>query len=141
MSRSGYSDDLDPLDLGRWRGQVKSAIRGKRGQQFFRELIVALDAMPEKKLVRGDLEDESGCVCALGALGKHRSVPLDLLDTYDYDQLGQTFDIAHQLAQEVMFENDEGTWQRETPEERWQRMRDWAAKHLRADRDTPEPKP
>jgi hypothetical protein len=29
MSRSGYSDDLDPRDLAMWRGQVASIIRGK----------------------------------------------------------------------------------------------------------------
>lgn len=70
MSRAGYSDDLDPLDLGRWRAQVLSALRGKRGQAFLRDLIAALDAMPEKRLVSGDLQDETGCVCALGALGR-----------------------------------------------------------------------
>lgn len=32
MSRSGYSEDLDMWDLIRWRGAVKSALRGKRGQ-------------------------------------------------------------------------------------------------------------
>lgn len=142
MSRAGYSDDLDPLDLGRWRGQVKSAIRGKRGQEFFKRLVEALDAMPEKVLVQGDLQDESGCVCALGALGRHRGVDLESLDTYDYDQLGKTFDIAHQLAQETMYENDEGggcfldtdgAWKRETPERRWQRLRDWAVSHLPED--------
>lgn len=52
MSRSGYTDDDDdPLATGRWRAQVRSAIRGKRGQAFLRELIAALDAMPEKALI------------------------------------------------------------------------------------------
>jgi hypothetical protein len=46
MSRSGYSDDHSEWDLIRWRGAVASAIRGKRGQAFLRELLVALDAMP-----------------------------------------------------------------------------------------------
>jgi hypothetical protein len=139
MSRAGYSDDLDPLDLGRWRAQVASAIRGKRGQAFFRQLIEALDAMPEKRLVTGDLQDDSGCVCTLGALAKHKGADLEQLDTYDYDDLGQRFNIAHQLAQEVMFENDEhgtwanvdGAWVKETPEMRWQRMRKWAEKQLK----------
>jgi hypothetical protein len=45
MSRSGYSDDLDPLALGRWRGRVASAMRGKRGQAFLREMLAAMDAM------------------------------------------------------------------------------------------------
>lgn len=57
MSRSGYSDDYDGdnWDLIRWRGAVTSAIRGKRGQAFLREALAALDAMPEKQLIAGDL--------------------------------------------------------------------------------------
>ena len=41
MSRSGYCDDYgddDPLALGRYRAQVNSAIRGKRGQALLRRL-------------------------------------------------------------------------------------------------------
>jgi len=41
MSRSGYSDDCDVWALIRWRGAVKSAIRGARGQAMLRELIQA----------------------------------------------------------------------------------------------------
>lgn len=161
MSRSGYSDDGDDvLALGRWRAQVHSAIRGKRGQLFLRDLISALDAMPEKELIANDLVDNSGCVCALGALGKKRSVDLDTIDTHDYDTLGSVFDIAHQLAQEVMWENDEcfdqwdfieieicGPVRRGHPdwgshkrnvrvpmaraaEKRWQHMRNWAVENL-----------
>ncbi len=60
MSRSGYCDDIDdPLALGRWRGQVKSATRGQRGQKLLREMLAALDAMPEKRLVSGALEISS----------------------------------------------------------------------------------
>lgn len=57
MSRSGYSEDYDGdhWDLIRWRGAVASSIRGKRGQAFLREALAALDAMPEKKLITGDL--------------------------------------------------------------------------------------
>ncbi len=127
MSRSGYSDDLEPLELGRWRGQVASAIRGKRGQAFFRDLIAALDAMPEKKLVVGALEKE-GAVCALGALGKHRGVDVSRLDTHDYDALGETFSIAFQLAQEVMYHNDE-CWAPDD-ETRWRQVREWAERQL-----------
>ena len=46
MSRSGYSDDYEPSNIAMWRGQVASAMRGKRGQAFLRELIEALDAFP-----------------------------------------------------------------------------------------------
>lgn len=128
MSRSGYSCDIDGLELGRWRAQVASAGRGKRGQAFFRDLVAALDAMPEKRLTKNYLEVD-GEVCALGALGRARGIDISDLDSLDYERLGETFGIAHQLAQEVMFENDE-PWDT-TPEERWRRMRGWAASWLR----------
>lgn len=130
MSRCGYTDDSDDdLALGRWRAQVASAIRGKRGQRFLSELIAALDALPQKRLIENDLEagDE---VCALGALGKARGVDLGHLDSLDYEELGSAFDIAHQLAQETMYVNDEHAY-RATPEERWTVVRDWAARNLR----------
>lgn len=129
MSRSGYSEDLDPLELGRWRGQVDSALRGKRGQAFLRDLIAALDALPDKKLVSGNLEKE-GSVCALGALARLKAVNVGELDTYDYDALGETFNIAHQLAQETMHINDE--YYPRDDAARWERVRDWAVAQLRA---------
>ena len=128
MSRSGYSDDLEPLELGRWRAQVASAMRGARGQKFFRDLVAALDAMPEKKLTKSSLETPEGSVCALGALGRHRGVAIHDLDTYDHEDLGKVFDIAPQLCQETMYENDERYDQ--SDDARWQRMRAWAASNL-----------
>ena len=64
MSRSGYSDDCSGRELNLWRGAVESAIRGKRGQAFLREMLVALDAMPEKRLIAGELVTPTGEVCA-----------------------------------------------------------------------------
>lgn len=56
MSRSGYTDDTeDQWSLIRYRGAVASAIRGARGQAFLREMLTALDAMPEKRLISGAL--------------------------------------------------------------------------------------
>jgi hypothetical protein len=56
VSRSGYVDDMcDEWALIRYRGAVASAIRGKRGQAFLREMLAALDAMPEKRLTAGAL--------------------------------------------------------------------------------------
>jgi len=131
VSRHGYSDDLEPLSLGRWRGIVASATRGKRGQAFFRALVDALDAMPEKRLVDSELETTSGEVCALGCLGKAQGKPMQAVDTYDHDELGKLFDVAPPLAQEVMYINDE--WgRRDTPEQRWKTVRDWAAKQIKS---------
>jgi hypothetical protein len=109
MSRSGYCDDYgddDPLALGRYRAQVASAIRGKRGQALLRELLAALDAMPEKKLVAGELEAD-GQFCALGVVGHARGLNLAAIDTYDVESLGPKFNIAEQLAREIMWVNDD----------------------------------
>lgn len=128
MSRSGYSEDAD-FDQWQnimWRGRVASSIRGKRGQAFLRDLLAALDALPDKRLIAGDLEI-GGQVCAIGALGKQRGINMQALDPEDSETVAATFDIADPLAREVVFMNDEGAWN-ETPERRWQRMRGWVAR-------------
>lgn len=131
MSRSNYSYDLEQPFLAMWRGQVASAIRGKRGQKFLSDLLAALDAMPEKVLIANELQDIEGNVCAIGALGKARGVDMARIDPEDYDQVADAFDIAHQLAQEVEYMNDEYMNDErlygETPQNRWRRMRDWVA--------------
>lgn len=136
MSRSGYTEDYDNEDgrLAMWRGVIASATRGKRGQRFFRELVAALDAMPEKRLIANELgvEEADGPVCALGSLARAKGVALTEDDSYAYDRLGEAFDIAKQLAQEVMYVNDEaGPYGGETPEGRWLRVRRWAARQIR----------
>lgn len=130
MSRHGYSDDCDgDSNLQPWRGVIASATRGRRGQAFFRALVDALDAMPEKRLVADELETKAGEVCALGCLGKARGVDMTGIDTEDWGKLSELFDIAPQLAQEVMYVNDELGY-RATPEHRWEIVRDWAAKQI-----------
>lgn len=133
MSRSGYSEDCDDtLMYGRWRGVVASATRGKRGQLFFRDLVSALEEMPEKRLITDELIKE-GEVCALGALGKKRGLKMDSIDPEDYEVVAENFDIAAPLAQEVVYENDESEIN-ETPEERWTRMHKWAKSNLREEK-------
>lgn len=140
MSRSGYSDDYDSQGLALWRGQVASAIRGKRGQAFLKEMVAALDAMPEKRLIRDELqslppafispEHARPQVCAIGSVGLKRNVDLLSLDPEDYGSLADIFGIAHQLVREIEYMNDEGDLG-ETPEERWTRMYDWACSQIR----------
>jgi len=130
MSRSGYSEDMDDnWALIRWRGAVNAALKGKRGQSFLRELIATLDAMPEKKLVAHELE-ENGSYCALGAVGKARGLDIKKIDPYDPDQIARTFGIASAMAREIVFMNDEAAYYNETPEGRWSRMRKWAESEL-----------
>ena len=119
-----------------------SAIRGKRGQAFLREMLAALDAMPEKKLITEDLERqpeglpfalrEEGGVCAMGSVGKARGIDMTALDPHEPDQIAATFGVAEVLAREIAFENDEGgPWWKETPEARWARMRKWIESQIK----------
>lgn len=139
MSRSGYTDDCDDnWQLIKHRGAVASAIRGKRGQAMLRDLLAALDALPEPKLIDGDLIREDGAVCALGALGKARGIEMSGLDPEDSDTVAATFNVATALACEIVYQNDEwGSYRKEeSPETRFTRMRAWIASKIK-----PEPAP
>lgn len=132
MSRSGYSTDCDYLDL--YRASVDRAIKGKRGQAFMKELAAAMDAMPVKRLIAHEIQDETGEVCAIGSVCLARSIDPCTIDYELPEHVGAVMGIARSLAAEIEFENDEAdawnnahrqNWKPETPEERWVRMRKW----------------
>ena len=137
MSRSGYIDDCEHWQLIRWRGAVASAIKGKRGQEFLYEMLHALAALPEHKLIANDLEKD-GCVCAIGAVGKARGLDMSKLDPEDHDSVAAFFGIPHALACEIMWLNDDAYW-RQTPEERFTQMRGWIENNLRTELPSPNP--
>src|SRR5262245_36905148 len=110
MSRSNYSDDCDNWQLIKWRGAVNSAIKGKRGQAFLKELLAALDALPKKELIADELQTGRFEVCALGAVGLQRGLEMQGLDVEDYDVLSEKFGIAPALIREIEYINDEYTW-------------------------------
>lgn len=128
MSRSGYTDDYcdNQWDMIRWRGAVNSAIKGSRGQAFLKEMLAALDTLPEPILIKDDLE-KVGKVCAIGAVGQARGIDMSKLDPEDRYSVGHTFGIAPALASEIVYMNDEWIYYRddETPEARFTRMRQW----------------
>jgi hypothetical protein len=157
MSRSGYIDDIDDdLAAGRWRAQVKNAIRGKRGQAFLRELAAAMDAMPVKELIAEELVNDEGQCCTIGVICKARGIDVTKIDYEEPEQVAAAVGIAHQMAAEIEYYNDECgdrfvqvaiekppgapkwhpefRWDRveETPAERWQRMRKWVDQNLTA---------
>lgn len=112
MSRSGYNDDCDDnLAVGRWRGAVNSAMSGKRGQALLRELLEALDAMPDKRLFSGGFKRADGEFCTLGVIGDKRGTKMDDLgddeDGCDMRKVGERFGIAPAMAAEIMYHNDE----------------------------------
>lgn len=135
MSRSGYSDDCDDeMPLALYRQAVHRATTGYRGQHLLRKLRDALDAMPHKQLITGAIKDDTGAVCALGALDPNApAYDPDELDDWEYSlKLAKHFGVAHALASEIVFINDEAmSWRDdETPEQRWTRMREWVDEQI-----------
>lgn len=130
MSRSGYTDDCD--NLGLWRAAVARATDGKRGQAFLREMAAALDAMPVKELIAGEVVRDNEHVCAIGSVAVARQLDVQHLDIGDGEAVGQAFGVARALACEIAYENDDGGPYTETPAARWQRMRSWVDKQIRA---------
>lgn len=131
MSRSGYDDDYgsdNPWGLIRYRGAVASAFRGKRGRAFLREMLVALDSLPERKLIADDLV-RSGGVCAIGAVGIARGVDMNF-DPEDAETVAARFDIATAMAREIVYMNDEYGPYKETPEQRFHRIRQWVVRQV-----------
>ncbi|MDR7283530.1 hypothetical protein J2X84_002354 [Pseudomonas corrugata] len=142
MSRSGYSDDCGGWGLICWRGAVRSALKGKRGQAFLLELRDAMDAMPDKRLVTDTLEAD-GQFCTLGVIGAKRGLDMESIDSHCRESVSQAFGIAEAMAAEIVFENDEhpghyendsegrGRWVAESPERRWHRMRTWVESNIK----------
>jgi hypothetical protein len=143
MGRAGYNDDCDGWELAMYRGQVASATRGKRGQGLLKDILIAMNGMPVKRLVADDLETAEGAVCAIGAAGKLRGVDMSGLDPEDYETVAGRFNVADCLAREIVWENDEcghhriewrngkRHWCDETPEERFVRMRKWVRSQIK----------
>ena len=141
MSRYCDSDDHDyePWMDGQAAGAMRSAIRGRRGQQLLRDLIAGLDALPVQELAAGALKDpETGCVCALGAVRLQRgveAVPLRFDPTdpdIDWRDLARPFDISETLACAVISENEYASERNDeqSRRRRWRSVRDWAARNL-----------
>lgn len=134
MSRAGYTDDNDsdyPMAL--WRGAVQSAIRGKRGQAFLKEMLAAFDALPQKRLIAHELI-ANGEACAIGTVGLARGIDMSKLNPEAYNAIAKIFGISAALVREIEYENDDedGYYQRSTvtPEQRFERVRKWVASQI-----------
>ncbi len=153
MSRSMYVDDgwggqEEQWATIRWRGAVTSAIRGKRGQAFLRELRDALDAMEDKRLIAGHLQID-GQHCALGCVAAARDIdtaPIEFpedewdCEEHHFDRVADVLGIASALAREIMFMNDEAyEWlhygahgpKDEPSRVRWRCVRRWVEEQIR----------
>lgn len=144
MNRAGYIDDfVDDLWYHiRWRGAVASAIRGKRGQAFLRELVDSLESMDKKELVSEELQCPGG-VCALGRVAQVRGIDWSGMDPFgNNDVIASELGIADALAREIEYVNDyswgcpeykKGSiedWERKQREWRWTTVHSWACRKL-----------
>lgn len=133
MGRSGYVEDFDDIgSLNLYRATVDRALGGRRGQAFLSEMADALDAMPVKELIAGDLVREDGACCAIGSVAIARKADISQLDEGEPDDVAAAFGIARSMACEIAFVNDDDFgFKSETPGERWTRVRAWVAKQIK----------
>lgn len=131
MSRSGYTEDCDDTwSHIRWRGQVASATKGKRGQKLLIELAEALDSMPVKELITEELKSKDGGYCTLGVLAEKRGLDINNINPEYSEEVADAFDIAEPLAREIVYANDEHC-EDLSPAERWNFMRKWVQKRIK----------
>ena len=131
MGRHGYCNDYDCWDsddqihMINYRGAVKSALRGRRGQAFLQEMLEAMYALPSRELIAGELVRE-GSACALGSVALKRGMDVSHLDLDDYTAVAKAFGISEAMAREIMFVNDEGgAWTTMTDAARFEHVRRW----------------
>jgi len=107
---------------------LERSINSKRGQAFLRELILALNALPEKILIYGDFENSDG-YCVMGACLKYRNLNVREIDDSN-EGLGSIFNIHTEFIEKVIDVNDSPRII-ETQTKRWHRVRDWAVSNLK----------
>jgi len=124
-----------------WRANLRRTMQSERGQAFLQELLEALDALPQKRLIQGAMQ-QGREVCALGAVGLKRRINLGGLDSRNHDELAAAFGISSMLVQEIAYWNDQGMeaclfglteggrWKVNTPESRFTFVRAWVVARL-----------
>jgi hypothetical protein len=130
VNRSGYAesdDDVGDAYVDEWRRKVVAAMHSPEGQAFLRELAAALDALPDKWLIEKRLVDEEGDCCAIGAVCRARGIDTAGMDDDGMECIAERLGVPWPLACEIVDIND---GRRETPINRWQRMRRWVDRHI-----------
>ena len=139
MSRISYSDDEDwPGQFELWQANCLRSLRGKRGQEELRVLRDALLALPDKRLIDGELVSADGeDVCAIGAYAKAKGLDLQKYDPEDEtDAVGIEAGMPRLVAWKVVEMNDMefGRWDaypaKMTPEKRYEKMLAWVEAQL-----------
>jgi len=72
--RISYSDDEQyPGQFNLWQANCDRSLVGRKGQAALRELEAALVALPNKRLIADEFENEEG-ICPLAAVAKYRGL-------------------------------------------------------------------
>jgi hypothetical protein len=105
------------------RGAIASAIRGKRGQAFLKEMLEAMDALPEKKLIAYEFINCYGQVCALGSV---------MIRRHGFGTFKETaasyLGISRALVEEIIHINN--SCKDESDEDRFVRVRRWTNRNI-----------
>ena len=129
--RLNYSDNEEyPGQFALWQANCQRSLRGRRGQASLRALKAALLALPEKRLIAHEIQDDTGAVCAVGALAKQQQRNLVTSDPDETVKLGEQCGLPHLVAWKVVEENDI-TLDAVTAEQRYDQMLRWIEEHLR----------
>lgn len=108
MSRIAYSDEEQfsgQFEL--WQANCQRSLHGKAGQAALRELEAALLAMPSKRLIANQLQDEHGDVCAIGALVRYKGItPTTRWPDEDMEAVGVECGMPRLVAWKVVEIND-----------------------------------
>jgi hypothetical protein len=98
---------------------------------LFHELLKALDAMPDKSLITGDLVTNEGDCCTIGSVLLHRGTEDPQRYHEDNESLAGELDVAECLVREIEWMNDDYGSIDETPSKRWERMREWVESQIK----------
>lgn len=116
MSRDWEGDGDNPAAL-LWYPTLERALRGKRGGKVLREMRDALLALPDQRLIEGEIVTKEGDVCAVGAYLRHKDPEQYKTwcerggfngDAYETMDLGMELGMQKTIAWELGALNDEG---------------------------------
>lgn len=143
-SRLNSWDGDGTIPEGLWYSNFRRTLKSQRGQKILRELEAALLALPEHRLIEGDVCDGKD-VCAVGALGVARRVQagasieqaLEFVRGYAGESsifgtayYGRDLGMAWTMAWEIAVKNDED-FGHLTPEQRWEAMLAWVRSQIK----------
>lgn len=143
MSRIGLVEEENfPGEFFLQERNRERSLAGKKGQAALRELVAALEAMPEKRLCKWAMVDDEGEVCALGAYVLRKRIQrgdtyAQAIKTIDHEgenrmshDLASHYEFPAAAAWAVAFRNDE-ILDRCSPEERHALMLEWARAQIK----------